>query len=346
MRKISSQSGFSLAEMLVAMTIMLLISGAAMSALLRLTSAQATIWNRTQMHSGIRGATEVLQQEVGQAGRISLPLTPAGVPYVVTLGAAVATAGANTVAIASTAPAGPARTAGMFVGQKLVIDTGTDPLVNKQETVTVTGLTNTTITATFANPHATGVPVLALGAFGTGIVPPLASPSTYAPGGATFTYANGSTDTVLKLYGDINADGDMVYIEYTCDTAGHNLYRNVMPWNLAAASKPVRAASKVLLSNVIANPGLTPCFTYQTAVVGGNFYVTDVAITLTVETQQIDATTKQKQTETKALLNVSPRNTFNAWQMASLGIAKRLQPMPPSVAALLPCSVAVGEICP
>ena len=30
---------------------------------------QATIWNRTQMHSGIRGATEVLQQEVGQAGR-------------------------------------------------------------------------------------------------------------------------------------------------------------------------------------------------------------------------------------------------------------------------------------
>ena len=72
MRKISSEAGFSLAEMLVAMTIMLMISGAAMTALLRLTSAQATIWNRTQMHSGIRGATEVLQQEVGQAGRIAL----------------------------------------------------------------------------------------------------------------------------------------------------------------------------------------------------------------------------------------------------------------------------------
>jgi len=51
---------------------MLLISGAAVTALLKMTSTQATIWNRTQMHSGIRGATEVLQQEVGQAGRITL----------------------------------------------------------------------------------------------------------------------------------------------------------------------------------------------------------------------------------------------------------------------------------
>jgi hypothetical protein len=235
----------------------------------------------------------------------------------------------------------------MFIGQKLVIDTGTDPLVDKQETITVQGLTATTITATFAYPHVSGVPVLALGAFGTGIVPPLLSPSAYAPAGAAFTTANGSTGTVLKLYGDINADGNMVYIEYTCDTAGHNLYRNVMPWNLTPAStKPVRAASKVLLSNIIDNPGGTPCFTYQTAVVAGNVYVTDVAITLTAETQLIDPTTKRKQTETKALLNVSPRNTFNAWQMASLGIVNRLQPMPPSVAALLPCSVAVGEICP
>lgn len=334
MRTISRESGFSLAEMLVAMAIMLMISGAAMTALLRLTSAQATIWNRTQMHSGIRGATEVLQQEVGQAGRIALPMSSAGVPYTVTLGGAV-TAGANTVAISSTAPSGPDRTAGMFVGQKLVIDTGANPVTAIQETVTVTALTSTTITATFANPHAVGVPVMALGAFGTGIVPPLSSPSAYAPGGATFTYASGSTGSILKLYGDINADGNMVYIEYTCDTVGHNLYRSMMAWNLAAASKPALAASQVLLSNIIDNPGGTPCFTYQTAVVAGNVYVTDVAITLTVETQLIDPVTKQKQTETKALLNVSPRNTFNAWQMASLGIVNRLQPMPASITALL-----------
>src|ERR1051326_1617220 len=68
----NKESGFSLAELLIAMAIMLLISGAATTALLKMTSTQATIWNRTQMHSGIRGATEVLQQEVGQAGRLAL----------------------------------------------------------------------------------------------------------------------------------------------------------------------------------------------------------------------------------------------------------------------------------
>lgn len=333
MRKISSQSGFSLAEMLVAMTIMLLISGAAMTALLRLTSAQATIWNRTQMHSGIRGATEVLQQEVGQAGRIVLP--------VVTLTAATtagATAGA-TVTLPVTS------TAGMFVGMRLTVDTGSAPADTTdpaQETVTVTAIpdgTSVTVAPLTSNvkvrAHVVNAPVLALGAFGTGIVPPAASPTTYAPG-STFTYANGSTGTVLKLYGDINADGNMVYIEYTCDTVGHNLYRNMMAWNLDPTTKPVLAASQVLLGNVIDNPNATPCFTYQTAVVGGNIYVTDVAITLTVETQLIDPVTKQKQTQSKALLNVSPRNTFNAWQMASLGITGRIQPMPPSITALLP----------
>ncbi len=330
-----SDAGFSLPELLVAMTIMLLISGAAVSALLKMTAAQATIWNRTQMHSGIRGATEVLQQEVGQAGRIALPMSPAGVQYTVTLTAGVTvpvtvppTPVTATLTIDSTKPTGDA-TEGMYLNQKLVVGTG-----NAQETVNVTALAGDSITAAFSKSHTAGEPILALGAFGTGIVPPATSPSAYAPGGTTFTYTNGSTDSVLKLYGDINADGNMVYIEYTCDTAGtHNLYRNMMAWN--AGTKPPVAASQVLLSNVVANPNSTPCFTYQTAVVGGNVYVTDVAITLTVQTQLVDPVTKQYQTQTKALLNVSPRNTFNAWQMASLGIANRIQPMPPTITALL-----------
>jgi hypothetical protein len=325
-----------------------MISGAAMSALLRLTSAQATIWNRTQMHSGIRGATEVLQQEVGQAGRIAL--APVTLTSATTAGAAGA---AVTLPVTSSA--------GMFVGMRLTVDTGssgteTDPA---QETVQVTDIPTSTsviVKSLITNPagvvtgkvraHVVNAPVLALGAFGTGIVPPAVSPEAYAPGGAPFTYANGSTGTVLKLYGDINADGNMVYIEYTCDIPRRNLYRNMMAWNrdLTVDPKPIVAASEVLLSNVMANPGGTPCFTYQTAVIAPNVYVTDVAITLTVETQLIDPITKQRQTETKALLNVSPRNTFNAWQMASLGLIGRIQPMPPQTALLLPC--AVGEICP
>src|SRR4029079_1531160 len=131
-------------------------------------------------------------------------------------------------------------TAGMFLGEKLVIGYG-----STIETGTLTAApARTQITATFANAHAQNDPVLALGAFGTGIVPPLASPSTYAPNGTTFTYANGSTDPVWKMYGDITANGSMVYIEYTCDGAtSHNLYRNMMAWD--ATSKPAVSASQI-----------------------------------------------------------------------------------------------------
>jgi hypothetical protein len=65
-------------------------------------------------------------------------------------------------------------------------------------------------------------------------------------------------------------------------------------------------------------------------------FILDVAITLTVRTQTLDPVTRQYQTETKALLNVSPRNVFNTWQHAGLGLRNRIQPIPPTVQALLP----------
>jgi hypothetical protein len=205
----------------------------------------------------------------------------------------------------------------MFVGEQLIFDAGSNI-----ETVTVTALdtTNKTVTGTFVNTHSSGINVNARGGFGTGVVPP--------------SLTNGSSGTVLKLYGDINADGNMVYVEYTCDTTNHYLYRNSVAWD--ATSKPAVTAANVLLNNIVANPGGTACFTYQTKTVNSTDYVTNVAITLTVQTQQVDPITKQYQTETKALLNVSPRNTFGAWELASIGLSNRVQPMPSSISALLP----------
>ena len=70
-QRLRSESGFSLMELIVATGLLLVVSSIVTSALLQMTQSQTTIWNRTEMHSGIRGATELLQQEVGQAGRIS-----------------------------------------------------------------------------------------------------------------------------------------------------------------------------------------------------------------------------------------------------------------------------------
>jgi hypothetical protein len=210
------------------------------------------------------------------------------------------------------------------------------------ETVQVTVLAGNAITGCFWHNHAVGAVVMALGGFAEGIIPPSSTP-----------YTNGSDANRLKLFGDINADGTaMQYVEYYCDngdagTAGsHNLYRNVMNYN--AASKPALTNSNILLSNVYPNPAdaggaSRPCFKYQTVTINNpsnpadsHTYVVDVAITLTVQTQQVDPVTRKYQTETKALLNVSPRNVFNTWMLAGNSFWGRVQPTPPTVTALLP----------
>jgi hypothetical protein len=103
-----------------------------------------------------------------------------------------------------------------------------------------------------------------------------------------------------------------------------------------AAAKPPLTVGQVLLDNVLANPDGTDCFTYQEQTVGGQPFVVQVAITLTVETEDPDPITGLFQTETKALLNVSPRNVFHVWQLQSLNIGNRVQVTPPTVTALLP----------
>lgn len=316
-----SESGFSLIELIVAVAIFTAATAIVTSSLMQMTKAQRTIGNRTEMHSAVRSATELLQQEIGQAGRAALPGTAS-------LAAAV-NPGTQTVVIDQTSNGAtvPSVTS-IFVGEQLLVDAGSVGTISQSETVTVTGVSTAanTITATFTGVHAAGAPVTVLGGFASGIVPPTSS-----------GFTNGSTGTVLKLYGDLNDDGNLEYVEYTCDTAGGNLYRNSVAYN--AAAKPALASSMVLLTNIQPNPGGTACFTYMPnplPTVNGNTYVLDVAVTLTVQTQLVDPVTQQFQTETKALLNVSPRNVFNVWQLASIGFANRVQPMPPTVTALLP----------
>jgi type II secretory pathway pseudopilin PulG len=322
--RLRSESGFSLVELLFATGLLLVVSSIVTTALMQMTQQQQTIWNRTEMHSGIRGATELLQQEVGQAGRATLP--GSGVVTITANGftglpASAVACTSKTVTVSSTAGMwGSAST-----GIALTFLNG-----DNQETVRVTAVAGNDITGCFWKDHPNGTPIMALGGFGTGILPPTG-------------FANGSSADVLKMYGDINGDGNMVYVEYKCDVANGKLYRNVMPWDTAPADKPALNDSKILLSNIIANPGGTPCFTYQTSTIpidstipATSFtFVLDVAITLTVETQQIDPITKLKQTETKALLNVSPRNVFHAWSFAGLSYTDRIQSTPATIEALI-----------
>ena len=317
------QLGFSLIETMVALGVLFAVGGIVMSGMVQLMKTQGTIANRTDMHTSVRSATELLQQEIGQAGKVSLAPPLANV----SLAAPGVALGSNGFTLQASDLSTPA----VYPGEALTVDVGAN-----QEVVVVSGSASSP-TALFQNPHATGAPVSALGAFATGIVPPGAVPPTNDPG---------SSGTVLKLYGDINGDGNMVYVEYTCTpgttAAPGNLYRNQML--ITAGSKaPVTGPTgptMILLNNVLANPpdpngNPVPCFTYQVQPLGAGTCVTDVAVTLTVQTQNKDPQTGQFQTETKALLNVSPRNVVEVYDTASLTDPLRAQVIPPSVSALL-----------
>lgn len=318
------QRGFSLLETMVSIVVLSAVGGIVMSGLVQLTKTQGTIANRTEMHTSVRNATELLEQEIGQAGKISLPnpATP------VTLNAKTAV-GDTTATVSSST--------GMFVGEQLVIDTGTN-----QETVLLSAAAANTLT--FATTpllyaHAQNVPVSVEGGFTTGIVPPDGNSAACTSAGY-IAFTNGSTCSVLKLYGDINDDGSMQYVIYSCDNATNPgvLWRNEVAFDAAAIDATTKLA---LLNNLQPNPAdangnVAPCFSYQTKQSGPNSYVIDVAVTLTEQTQQVDPVTRQFQKETKALLNVSPRNVYNVWRLDSIDQLNRVQTTPPSILNLLP----------
>jgi len=62
------QLGFSLLEMMAALLVLLVVAGIVMSGMSQMMNSQNQIANRTEMHAGVRSATELLQQEIGQAG--------------------------------------------------------------------------------------------------------------------------------------------------------------------------------------------------------------------------------------------------------------------------------------
>jgi len=300
-------SGFTLVEVMVTTMILLTVSGVVITGVLNMTQLSSTTTNRSAMFAAVRNATALLQQEVGQAGRVTMASSA-------TLADPAAT-GLDTANVSMSS--------NMFVGEYLVIGTG-----NNQETVAVSGINGTTLTLSskFEHDHLATEPVTVQGAFQAGVVPQHKSDGTVDP--------DGSSDTVLKIFGDINGSGKMVYVEYTCDLNAHVLYRNQMDFDAAAKVKP--GIEQILVENVQSNPDNVPCFKYEEETIASSVFVIGVAITLTVQSEDKDPITGEYQKESKALLNVSPRNVFNAWQMYSLQLYNRVQPTPPATALLMP----------
>ncbi|PYT73848.1 MAG: hypothetical protein DMG39_05460 [Acidobacteria bacterium] len=362
MRK--KQTGFTLMETMVSLVVLLAVSAIVMSGMMQMMKTEGTITNRTEMHTSVRGATELLQQEIGQAGKISLPppLAPGGWQLLSNVNATATPDAPITLLAATFTQFMP-----LYEGEWVTVDTGLPRETVQLQCAAGPGLcpgTSNIWKATFTWPHVAPVPASVQGSFSTGIVPPampalpgaLRNPplgyTGYPMFPAGYPFANapaqGSTGNVLKLYGDLNGDGTMVYVEYTCApgtaAAPGFLYRNQVAWT--AVAMPPNDPSMIVLTGVLTNPNDTngnpvPCFTYQLQTTDGAdsaaedyAFVTDVAVTLTVQTQNPDPQTPlingqpNYQRETKALLNVSPRDVYEAFQSSTLVYTNRIQPMP------------------
>ena len=70
------QAGFTLMETMVSLLVLLAVSAIVMTGMMQMMKTEGTITNRTEMHTSVRGATELLEQEIGQSGKISLPPLP------------------------------------------------------------------------------------------------------------------------------------------------------------------------------------------------------------------------------------------------------------------------------
>lgn len=280
--------GFSLLELLVSMAILLVVAGGIFGALNYYQKSYGSTMLKADMHAGVRGAAELMAQEIGQAGTVPSSSTTLS-------GNVIASALAQTVNVGSSA--------NIFVGENLQIDAGA-----ANETVAVTAVGSTSIRGVFSKNHNGGAIVTALGVFPQGII--------------TAT----SSATTLQLFGDINADGTLVYVEYTCDpTNAHTLTRSITP--ISAANK---SAAVVLVQGVV-NPAGTPCFTYSTAASAGFTFATNVGLTLTTQTSDPDPQTGAYDTMTKSFLNLSPRNVVAGLALAQAGITAPLEPTPPGL---------------
>ena len=286
------EAGFSLLELIVSFTMLLLVASIAIYALVGTQRIYSSQQSQADMHAGLRGAFELLTQEIGQAG--ALNFTPT------TLTAAITSSStAQNASITSTA--------NIFVGEKLVVGTG-----GSQETVTVTAIGTNQITGIFTQNHANGSIVAARGVFPQGVL-------------------SSSTSTSLKIVGDVNADGTISYVQYDCDTSAGTLTRSITTYSPSVSS---RSASQTLLTNLIANPGSTPCFQYATGITASGYtFIPSVAVSLTVQTSQRDSQTGQYVTMTKSFSNLSSRNILAGLAMAqsSPAVTNRLQPTPPGL---------------
>ncbi|MHB8652610.1 MAG: PilW family protein [Terriglobia bacterium] len=338
--------GFSLLELMVSIAILLVITGATFSVMSSYQKNYSTTQLQADMYMNLRGVSELMAQEIGQAGLKTTNTYPQA-----QLTGPVAGGGFGTVPITTVV--------GMAVTNppmQVIVDQGQPA----QETVNLSAVTTgvpPTISANFANAHASGATVIIVGqgVYQNGVLPfyyPPSPPAPLPPPPPPFDSTKGSTPNTLELFGDINDNGTLQYVYYSCyptpqqSTPAGTLVRSITPLPTPGGAN----APQTLLNNLVANPvnpvtGVTPpCFRLGTVTVAGATFVNTVGVTLSVQSQEKDKVTHQYLVMTKSFLNLTPRNTLGGLELTNYQLNNYLQSPPTGLA--LPTPAGLPLACP
>ena len=290
------ERGFSLLEALVSLAVLLIIAGAALSALSYAQKIYGSQQMQADMHAGLRATFELMTQEIGQAGALNFT------PQTVTQTIHGSTTAQNVVLSSA---------ANIFVGELLTIDTG-----GNQEAVQVTAVNSNQITGVFKQDHAGGVPVLALGVFPQGIL-------------------SSSSANSLQLVGDINADGALDYVQYDCDPAAATLSRSITTIAPGVTTRNASQILLNNLKPNPGGTPCFQYGTSVSVTIGSSTYtfIPSVAVSLTVQTSKRDEQTGAFITMTKSFSNLTSRNVLAGLTLAQANppVATRLQSTPPGL---------------
>ncbi len=292
-----NSKGFSLPEMMMSVLIISIVSASVLHVMTTYQKTYRSAQMMEEMRASVRGAVVLMGQEIGQAGLLTSPVPDKIDSKVRTLKTKITATGVQSVTISSTSH--------LFTGQKLAVDLGTS-----REVVTLMQIVDShTITANFTSKHDQDVLIDASGLFPTGIL----------------TTAAGTT---LQLYGDLDGDSRIYFVEYACDLDGGVLTRSITDIDGVASKNP----AAVMVRHVVANPDGSPCFQPVTTTLAGKTYVTSVGVTISIQGAAPDPLTGKYVTMTKSVLNLSPRNVLAALDLlAQSPVPERIQPTPPNL---------------
>ncbi len=242
--RVRSEAGFSMTELLISMCILVPIMGAAVSMFSTGANQQASEQTSIDANQDARSGLEIMTREIAQAGSHRDTST-------------TSTASINSSTNAQ--PLSVASTVGFSVGDWVDVDS---------ESVQLTAVSSTSISAVFSANHASSAPVrLFASPYIPGVIPP-----------AGLGANSSQTVTTLRFFGDINgdpnsspSDPNLYYVEYVYDTANSQITRSSTPLTQATKNPAVP-----FIRNVKAN---SVQFTLNTDDLG---VVTSASIALTV----------------------------------------------------------------